>query len=676
MRPTCLRFVTPAVVLLIFIFLTAPPVTAQVTWYVDDDAPGDPGPGTPELSDPLEDGSAAHPFDAIQEGIDAAAGGDTVLVRDGTYSGTGNYLVDFSGKAILVRSENGAEHCDIDGDGPTAGGVVFENGEEADSILRGFSIHHVSSEHFVISSPIRMIGASPIVEENTIIENVNHSVDQYGSAIYCQDSQAIIRNNVLSGNELWTGRGGGIYCRDSNPSILSNSILDGHSLVGGGIYCSSSSPKIMGNLISGNTCDYYGGAGIYLVSSSSPLISGNTIVGNTIVEGGDGGGIHCGSGCDPRILNNVISGNNRGYTDILAPCRGGGISCASGAPVITGNVITENIVYTSLEKTGGRDASDCFGAGIACLGSASPTITNNVVVGNYLTGSSSRSGFGGGLYCGPDTSPVAINNTILRNHGREPMTHFGLGIYCESSLAVIENCIVRDNQGEQIEGCEGLVSYCNVEGGYAGTGNIDADPLFVAGPDGCFYLSHTATGQAADSPCVDAGSGPAAAVCFASVDDTICLDGLTTRIDQVPDTGIADMGYHHGGGVIIPCPPTVGAGLDCVPSSGTLPFSCGMSVTLENLFDDYKRKVAVKLHLTVAGGAHYDNWRGGRATVGAGEVLVFPWAQGIPLLNSLVGDNLFELAVEDVTPAPFNRPPYPPAGDTAADNCTVNGISP
>ena len=76
------------------LFVT-PALTAQTTWYVDDDAPNDPGPGDPYVSDPLEDGSSGHPYDAIQEGIDVAAGGDTVLVKDGTYTGTGNRDIDF-----------------------------------------------------------------------------------------------------------------------------------------------------------------------------------------------------------------------------------------------------------------------------------------------------------------------------------------------------------------------------------------------------------------------------------------------------------------------------------------------------------------------------------------------------------------------------------------------------
>jgi predicted alpha/beta hydrolase family esterase len=47
------------------------PVSAMAakTWYVDD------------VTDPLEDGTAAHPYDSIQQAINAAANGDTVIVN-------------------------------------------------------------------------------------------------------------------------------------------------------------------------------------------------------------------------------------------------------------------------------------------------------------------------------------------------------------------------------------------------------------------------------------------------------------------------------------------------------------------------------------------------------------------------------------------------------------------
>ena len=86
----------------------------QTTWYVDDDAPGDPGPGDPSVSDPLENGTEDHPFDAIQEAIDASSDADTVLVSDGTYTEHGNRDIDFGGRLIAVRSENGPESCTVD----------------------------------------------------------------------------------------------------------------------------------------------------------------------------------------------------------------------------------------------------------------------------------------------------------------------------------------------------------------------------------------------------------------------------------------------------------------------------------------------------------------------------------------------------------------------------------
>ncbi len=51
----------------------------------------------------------------IQAGIDAAVDGDTVTVRDGTYSPPNADGIDFHGKAITLRSENGPANCIIDG---------------------------------------------------------------------------------------------------------------------------------------------------------------------------------------------------------------------------------------------------------------------------------------------------------------------------------------------------------------------------------------------------------------------------------------------------------------------------------------------------------------------------------------------------------------------------------
>jgi len=78
--------------------------------------------------------------------------------------------------------------------------------------------------------------------------------------------------------------------------------------------------------------------------------------------------------------------------------------------------------------------------------------------------------------------------------------------------------------------------YSDIQGGYGGIGNIDADPLFVDEAKGDLHLKPF-------SPCIDAGNNSAPAL------PTTDIDGDDRKIDDstVPDTGngtppIVDMG--------------------------------------------------------------------------------------------------------------------------------------
>ena len=83
-------------------------------------------------------------FNTIQAAIDAAYDGDTILVADGTYTGDGNRNIDFLGKDIIVRSENGALNCIIDVKASPwdwhNNGFYLHKGEKKTSVIQGFTI--------------------------------------------------------------------------------------------------------------------------------------------------------------------------------------------------------------------------------------------------------------------------------------------------------------------------------------------------------------------------------------------------------------------------------------------------------------------------------------------------------------------------------------------------------
>ncbi len=223
------------------------------TLYVDDDALGDPCAGDPTFSDPNEDGSASHPFDAIQEAINAASDEWIVIVLDGTYTGTGNKNIDFGGKAITVRSRGGANVTVIDCQN-SGRGFHFHSGEDANALLDGF----------------------------------------------------IITNGYATGNPP-NNYGGGILCDGSSPTIINCRFLDNEAVFGGGI-CNwpASSPTVINCDFIGNVGSWMGG-GVFNYNNSSPLLT------NCSFSGNEGSGLSSTGNCRPTATNCTFSRNSETY---------------------------------------------------------------------------------------------------------------------------------------------------------------------------------------------------------------------------------------------------------------------------------------------------------------------------------------------------------------------------
>lgn len=197
----------------------------------------------------------------------------------------------------------------------------------------------------------------------------------------------------------------------------------------------------------------------------------------------------------------VTGGNNRGmYNSLSSPTvtnctfsdntiehSGAGMFNARANPTVTNCMFSGN--------------SANYGGGMWNF-SASPTVTNCTFSSNTATNR------GSGMYSEYKSYPTVTNCTFISNTGTG-----GYGMWNrEQTNPTVTNCIFWDNAPGQINNTDGAtinVTYSDVQGGWTGTGNIDADPMF-ADADGRLL---------AGSPCIDAGN-----------DDAV-PPGVTTDLD-------------------------------------------------------------------------------------------------------------------------------------------------
>ncbi|MCH8194290.1 MAG: leucine-rich repeat domain-containing protein, partial [Planctomycetes bacterium] len=182
-------------------------LTTLTTLHVSSDVPARVEPDLPqELGTPLQ------PFHQIQDAIDVAAQGVTIVVGEGTYAEN----LRFQGVNVVLTGIDYPVLRDSDGT-PLAS---FVDGEDADCVLNGFVLTLGISD---IASAIFCDNSHPTISNCLIVGNRAALSEGPGSAVYLVNSHMTLVNCTIADN-ICGSLGAGITLVDSDATVT-NSIF-------------------------------------------------------------------------------------------------------------------------------------------------------------------------------------------------------------------------------------------------------------------------------------------------------------------------------------------------------------------------------------------------------------------------------------------------------------------
>jgi hypothetical protein len=217
---------------------------------------------------------------SIQERIDAAAGGDVIIVPRGRYFEN----ITFGGKNIVLQStdpENPELVANTIIDGSGAGSVVtFAGSETRDCVLSGFT---VTNGYAVEGGGIYNPGASPTITHCVFTGNEAElrggGMENYGGSPYV--NRCTFRGNAATG---WQAKGGGMANGAYTTATITNCVFAANwAQYGGGMSNEYSLASISSCTFWGNEV-YYTGQGIANFDSPDLIVT-NCIVWDGMILG-------------------------------------------------------------------------------------------------------------------------------------------------------------------------------------------------------------------------------------------------------------------------------------------------------------------------------------------------------------------------------------------------------
>lgn len=252
------------------------------------------------------DPAGAGDYTAIQPALDTAAGGDTVLVAPAVYTGPANRDLDFSGRDVVLASEEGPGATVIDCE-HLGRGFYFHAGETGAAVVSGFTIRNGESAER--GGGVFCEGASPRIE-NCVITGCRTgegAATGYGGGVFCANSAVVLVDCRLTGNSA--DEGAAMYAMDSSPALTDCALVANTAVRGGGgirILRGGSGAHLTNCTLAGNTATTYGG-GVYCCYSA-PVITNCTITGNAA---SNGGAVY-GYDASPTITNTILAFSTTG----------------------------------------------------------------------------------------------------------------------------------------------------------------------------------------------------------------------------------------------------------------------------------------------------------------------------------------------------------------------------